>query len=295
MDHFKNSIVDARHTAQHHIKSTECNSEALSKCRKRQCLLFILTAWALAGCGGGDGLTTKPQMLANASSFANYCGVQFDTSTTPDEGYSEFPALISTQTGKPYGAILSKNGSSTAKVPTDLKTTIRDNRGLTTGNYVGVGLESPLEVMGIMFMPILAGSSVGCVKSVSWLKPDLVAPLPLLGVQGQWNPSAPTSTLVWHSYNNPSLPVDLLLTYPLDGFEFAGNFMPSLALAYFSIAKRNAQDANAINVCQLPTGATSWSCSVPTIADSGTTWLFSFEATGPGTYMLTSTHSSRGL
>lgn len=259
-------------------------------------LSSMALALLLTGCGGGasdnDTASTAatPDMVASFNNVAYYCGIEERMPVaSPSAGYIEKPKYYKNRDGymEEVSAMFSTGGSDGAALSSDFRVDFSDFRGITTGVYVGKGAFNPNVGMGMHLVPNMQAGSIACIKSVAWLKKMTSASQSTYPTY-----TLPERTLVWESYAQPSLPIASLGAYPVDGFELVSNFTPRQGLAYFSVKKSNLPDASAVNICQLPGKASSWNCVKPKITEQDDRWFFSIEASQPGTYLLTSAHSS---
>ena len=249
----------------------------------------------LTGCGGGGSdanVAPKPasaEMVASFNSIAQSCGEETRLPTaTPSAGHTNrlLYSMLRGRDSQDVSNIFTTGGSEAVNdIMSVLKVGVRDWRGITTGAYVDVGSALPGAGMGIQMRPTMASASIACVKSVSWLKSPPYSPLtPTL------NSPIPERTLFWTSREQATLPIGTLGSYPVDGFELVGNFIPASGVAFFSVTKGDVADPSAIQICVLPNQGGTWSCSLPKISDDTNRWTFSVGGARPGVYMLTSSH-----
>ena len=228
-------------------------------------------------------------MVASFNSIAGYCGVEARLpAANTSAGYEELSTYTIPRDGswQDASAIYSAGGSEPVNNNVaNLRVSVNDWRGITTGVYVDIGYSSPSTGMGVQLLPALPSGAIACVKSVSWLQRVATAPTSPATIN-----QLPERTLIWSSYDKATLPISTLGAYPVDGFELVGNFSPASGVAYFSVSKGTVADATAIQICILPNTVSTWNCIVPNISDQTDHWVFSVGSAQPGTYMLTSTH-----
>ena len=260
-------------------------------------LVGSLLVLCLTGCGGGEAggsQSTSPasaEMIGSFNSIADYCGVKATMPVSaPSTGYDVLPIYYKSRDRyqEQVSALYSTGGNGSSDQEVNMKVNFSDHRGLTTGVYVDIGAAQPAIGMGVKLLPNMPAGSIACVKSVAWLKTMATAVQSSTSIPG----NLPERTLVWESYEHPSLPVASLAIYPVDGFELVGNFTPRTGSAYFSVKKSDFADPSAVSICHLPGKAAIWNCTTPKITDQTVSWNFSVDDAKPGTCMLTSTHSA---
>lgn len=229
-------------------------------------VLVVLTA-----CGGGGeeaSVQTAPSQ-ATATAASTVCG-QVPAAQQGPEAFN----VLANQTLLVNGAnvqmtlLTSPTGYSFAGVPVTMNLPLFDLREVALHGYPA---SDNGDSMGVESGSLFAPGSVSCVTGVSRV----------FDVGG-------SQLVSWTSQNIPSLPIELLTSTAINGFEYTHNFASTNATAVFRISKAAMSNPSAATICHIVSSG-SVNCSAADWSESsdGLRWELRRSLVESGVYMLT--------
>lgn len=251
---------------------------------RKPVIAAVLLAAALSGCGAGTGDEAVPAATAgDDDAIAAYCAADKPDPSAParDGWISSSPYLNDNLNNA--ATIVAPDGSSTAWAdPIVMKVALNDYRGVS-GPLIPKGTVERWS-MGASIPTLLPRRAVACTTRLS----KMVRNTQLLVQPGGVPQTTMTYALTWKSYWDKALPLARLNGYPVDGFEFVGNFTPRDGLAFFVLDKTKFASSTGLSICYLAPGSGNWDCATPAGTDLGYGWQLTRAGIKPGAYMLVS-------